>query len=465
MDIIEHARDLAESGDYDGAYRITAKSLKNEPDNVGWMSLLSYLMLETEKPEIAYQICQRITSLAPREPGGWMNLGMACRDMRRDKEALRFFKRGLKLSKNNEQQAMLCVNIASVYVDTGEFKKGQEYCEKALSFNPESSKAVMNLGFCQLGQRNWKKGWSNYRAIIGHDWRPRYQYNDEPLWDGKGAGTIVLYGEQGLGDQISFASMLPDMIEWAKKNDSHIIIDTVPRLVSLFKRSFPDLEVYGTMGESQVSWDISRVDYSIPLGQVAEYFRTEDKDFTGLPYLQADADRVLQWKALFESKEKPVIGIGWSSGIYRTGSKFRRVDLETLKPVLESIDAHWVSLQYKPASREIDKFKKDNPHIDIVEYPFGTLSGDYDDTVAMIAAMDMVLAMHTTACHVAGGLGVPCWTIVPKNSQWRYGQGYEDFLWADSIKLIRQKETGKWGDVINKLAKELPNEFGAREAA
>ena len=187
---------------------------------------------------------------------------------------------------------------------------------------------------------------------------------------------------------------------------------------------------------------------------MGEYFRTRDEDFTGEPYLVPDPDRVAMWKALFESKGKPVIGLGWRSGVRKTAAKYRQVDLDTLQPFLQSIDAHWVSLQYKPAGKEIDAFKADHPDIDIIEYPYGTLSNDYDDCVAMIAAMDRVVALQTTAIHVAGALGVPCDVLVPSTSQWRYGQGTEDFIWAKSVRIVRQTIRGEWDDVIARLAKE-----------
>ena len=116
-------------------------------------------------------------------------------------------------------------------------------------------------------------------------------------------------------------------------------------------------------------------------------------------------------------------------------------------------------MQYKPAEREIKAFKEKYPHIDIVEYPHATLTNDYDDTVAMVAALDHVVAMHTTVVHVAGGLGIPCWVFVPKNSQWRYGTEGEDFVWADSVRILRQIERGQWKDVINQTAKELHARF------
>jgi hypothetical protein len=167
----------------------------------------------------------------------------------------------------------------------------------------------------------------------------------------------------------------------------------------------------------------------------------------------------LQWKALFESKQKPVIGIGFMSGIWKTGAKFRCMDLETMYPLLSSIDAHWVSLQYKPSGKLVRAFKEEHPDIDIVEYPHGTLSNDYDDTVSMIAAMDRVIAIQTTAIHVAGGLGVPCDVLVPKTSQWRYGQTGEHFPWAASVRIVRQTKHGDWTDPIKKLAGEALDLF------
>ena len=466
VDLLTYAQDLSEAGEYEEAYILADKHLKNDPNNPHWLNVMTYLMLQTEKPSIAYQLAKRVCDMVPRDSTGWLNLGMACRDMRLDTEAIRHFKRSLKFSVDPEKAAMASINISSSLIDMGEFKKAEAYCLKAIELNPESKKGVMNLGFAQLGQRNWKEGWANYREVIGHDWRPRFQYNDEPLWDGKSKGTIVLYGEQGLGDQISFMSVLPDALEWAKENDSRIIVECDPRLESLCKRSFPDLTVYGTLGRKGVSWDESdrQVDYSLPIGQACEYFRNSDSDFPGTEYLVPDADRLLQWEALFESKKKPVIGIAWSSGTFKTGSKFRRVGLEELLPVLESVDAHWVSLQYKPASREIAKFKEKHPEIDIVEYKHGTLSGDYDDTLAMVSALDMVFCMHTTVTHVAGGLGIPCWTLVPKNSQWRYGED-ETYVWADSVKLLRQTQHGKWKDVIKKSAEDLRVRFDPKSRA
>ena len=454
---LEIARQLAEGGDFDRAYILTNRHLKENPNSLDWLMVLTYIMLGTDKPIIAYHLAKRCVQLQPKHSGAYMNLGMACRDLWMDQESIRYNKRGLKLSKDPAQRSMFAVNTASVLIDTGRFKEAEEYCAIAVEDNPESIKGRANIGFCQLAQRDWADGWKNYRYCLGHEWRPRHQYNDEPDWDGVGRGNIVLYGEQGLGDQISFSSILPDAMKWAEKNDSRIIVDVSNRLETLLKRSFPGLTVYGTQGKQELHWakEDQDIDYSLPIGQACEYFRTSDGDFPGTPYLKPDPDRLLQWEALFKSKKKPVIGIAWTGGIDKTGASFRNVGLEALLPILQSVDAHFVSLQYKPAHKAIAAFKAEHPEIDISEYKHGTLTNDYDDTVAMIAALDCFVGTHTTSMHVAGGLGIPSLAMVPTNSQWRYGQGYDDYLWCNSIQLVRQTQRGDWGDVVKKISGEL----------
>lgn len=454
---LERARNLASSKQLDDAYKIADRYLSEDPNDVSFLTIMVYIMLSAQKPTVAYHLAKRASEIAPQEPGVWMNLGMAANDLWLTKEARKYYERGLKVATEDGERSMLCVNISSVLIDTGHFKEAEEFCHLAIKYNPESKKGRANLGFCQLAQRNFKEGWKNYHYCMGSDFRPIEQYNDEPEWDGKGEGTIVVYAEQGLGDVISFGSMVPDLLRWASSHNSRVILDVDPKLKGLFARTFPEAKVYGSRGQKVLNWEPEdqKVDYSIAMGQLGEFFRDDASKFGDGVFLKPDPDRVLQWKALFESKGKPVIGIAWRGGILRTGAKFRHWELEQLLPILKSVDAHWVSLQYKPASREIKEFKARHPEIDIVEYPHGTLTFDYDDTVAMIAAMDQVVCMQTAVTHVAGGLGISCWTFVPRNSQWRYGEEGEDFPWAKSVRIIRQQSRGRWDDVIDKTAEEL----------
>jgi hypothetical protein len=111
---------------------------------------------------------------------------------------------------------------------------------------------------------------------------------------------------------------------------------------------------------------------------------------------------------------------------------------------MRGIDAHWVCLQYKDAEADIEAFKAKHPDSDLVQYRHATLTKDYDDMCALVASLDKVVAMQSTAVHTAGALGVPCAAGIPKTSQWRYGESGETLPWYSCVKLFRQQKLGKW---------------------
>jgi ADP-heptose:LPS heptosyltransferase len=125
---------------------------------------------------------------------------------------------------------------------------------------------------------------------------------------------------------------------------------------------------------------------------------------------------------------------------------YRELPLKEWQPIFDSIGAHFVSLQYKDAEKDI-------AGTPVVQYPYATLTPDYDDTAALVASCDLVIGMQTSVCHTAGALGVPVWTMIPKQSQWRYGEEYTDVPWYKSMKLYRQKES--WAPVVRKIAEDL----------
>ena len=464
---LDRAQWMAQNGKMDQAYVEAEKHLRLNPDNVDWLILMVYIMLNSDKQTIAYHLSQRAVALAPRNASAYLNAGMAAGDLWRVSEAERLYRKGLRFAVEDESRVKLMVNLAAMLIDNGRFVEAEPIAAKALELAPDSRSARANIGFAQLAQRNFAEGWVNYRSTIGDDWRPRTQYGDEPEWDGVGEGTIVIYAEQGLGDVISFGSMIPDMVEWCRTHNSRLIFDVNARLEAMFKRTFPEVTIYGTREKSAVSWaaEDTRIDYSLPIGQLGEYFRTSEGAFPDGKYLVPDPDRALMWKSLFASKGKPAIGIAWRGGIPRTGSRFRQWDLDQLLPLLSSVDAHWVSLQYKPAAAEIKDFRARHPEIDLVEYPHGTLTQDYDDTAALVAALDQVVIIHTAVGHLAGAMGVPCLTFIPTNSQWRYGTTETDFPWARSVELVRQTRRGYWEDVIKQTGDRLHAYFGRVPAA
>ena len=327
---------------------------------------------------------------------------------------------------------------------------------RAVRYKPNSAKAKANLGLACLAHGNWKEGWPLYDAIIGFDKsRRKVQYAGEQEWDGSPGKTVVIYAEQGLGDEISFASMVPDAMA-----RSSIILDCTDKLAGLFRRSFPGATVYGTRWETGLGWDKAhtQIDASVSIGALGKLFRNEDSDFPAKPWLVPDPERREMWRALFAKAGKPVIGIAWTGGVAWTGDRYRKLTLEQLLPVFKAVDAVWVCLEYKDASKEIAAFRQQHD-VDLRQYAYATLTGDYDDTAAMVAELDCVVSMQTAVIHLCGGLGKDCYTFVNKHGQWRYGTGNRVIWYGEPVKLYRQAADGSYPvtDVANALRARFDN--------
>jgi tetratricopeptide (TPR) repeat protein len=418
-----------------------------------WLLLASQIQDKAKRHTVSYQFAKRVTDVSPQSPIGWLNLGYIQDQLYLFDDAEASYRKGMSVAATDEQKGTLMMNWSACLINRGSWADAEEMARNALRYRPDSHKAKANLGMACLAARNWKEGWKLYDSIIGyHDSRRKVKYNNEPDWDGRPGQKVVVYGEQGLGDEISFASMIPDAIDRAGK----IIIDCEPRLQGLFARSFPRAKVYGTLKQNRaLVWDVedTKMDASCTSAALGKLFRNDAADFDGEPYLIPDPDRVAMWKGLFAKQGKPVIGVAWSGGVAWTADRYRKLDLEQLLPVFRSVDAVWVCLQYKDAGKEIQAFRQKHPEVDLRQYAFGTLTKDYDDTAALVAALDGVVSMQTTVIHLAGALGIPTQCLVNMCGQWRYGIDGDDMPWYKSVKLYRQTRDRQWP--IDRVAADL----------
>lgn len=420
-DDLELARSLGRRGEILEAFKIVDRYLTDEPNDVDNLICMAWLMIRSGKAAVAYHLLKQLVRIEPRAPNVWLNLGKCAAELNLFDESERVYKKGLGLTLSDEDRANFLSNLSGLMLDKQDFARAGDYARAVIEFMPDSHTARSNLGFSQLAAGNWAEGWKNYRYSIGTaPFRRLADYNSAPLWDGTKGQKLVVYGEQGIGDEVAFASMIPDVCE-----DAEVIIDCAPKLERLFRRSFPKAKVYGTNGVKNSPWDVEDTtpDYVIPIGQLGEFYRTSIDQFPGWPYLVADPIKVKQWSALWKDEPKPVIGLAWRGGLPRTGAKFRQVELEQFMPLFDAVDAHWVSLQYKRADREIERFHVEHPEVDIVEYPHATLTPDYDDTAGLVASLDAIVSVPTAVWHLAGGLGTPVFAMKAQQGCWKTQSG------------------------------------------
>ena len=428
--------DLINKEAYDQALPLIYTILEEYPNEAATLNFLGFIWLQGDKPAFAYQFFRRALQEMPGNKALWTSLGRAAHELNNYEEAITYF---LKSAELDPTYALAYSNAAATLVQTSKWADAEKSCNMALECNPEDLHANLNLAHVYFAQGQWDKGWKQWSKSLGGKFRKEWGYGDEQRWNGEPNANLIIYGEQGLGDEIFYGSCIPDAIAISKK----VYIDCDPKLEGLYRRSFPTAEVHGTRKEDSPPWLADKTfDYRCAVGGLGEFFRHDNKDFPGTPYLVADPERRLMWNGLFKSWGKKVIGITTSGGIKHTNAKGRKLTEDDLQPLLRRKDIQLVSLDYS-VDRKIDGVKY---------FEFATDAKDYDDTAALIAELDMVLGVNTTAQHCASAMGVKTWCLVPKWHQWRYAQ--PSMPWYRSMRLIYQDDR-TWREVIESVASQI----------
>jgi tetratricopeptide (TPR) repeat protein len=413
---------------------------------------MGYNLLKTDKIGLAYNVFMRAGELDPSISAIWHNIGKCFHEADDNQKAEEFFRKSVKIAAN---YAPSWEGLCLTSIQKGEFSLAIEQANRSLAEAPDATESKVNRGMCYLALGRWIEGWRDYNANIGKEKnRVEMVIGEEPRWDGTKGLDVFVYGEQGIGDEISFASCIPDLIRDSKS----VTIECDGRLEGLFKRSFPTAKVYGTRYKTEKpEWkETAKFDARVAIGALPEFYRRKNEDFPGTPYLKPHPGMALQWKSLLESLgPKPKIGLAWTGGIKRTGLKRRSVTLETLAPIFK-YDADFISLQYK----EYDEIATAEEKYGVKIHDWRWATGyDYDTKVALVSQLDLVISVQTSIVHVAGGLGIPCWCMVPRVPMWRYLHTGSWFPWARSVELFRQK--GKEWPTFLMLGK-LKDTFGDR---
>lgn len=423
--------------DPDTAASIANDVLKDNLDDPAANFILGLVNSRAERFGVAAAVFERVTRLAPQRSEAWSNLGMCQLECGQPVKARESFKRATEI----EKKSFYIANTAAAYLVEGNYTEAMRHARKSLELE-ENPGARTTLGFAQLAIGNWAEGWANYESCLGGRFRKIEHIGDEPKWDGKPVDNLYIYGEQGLGDEIMYASILPDAIPLAK----HIVLECDKRLKGLFQRSFPQIEVRGTR-RTEKPWAEGRTfDAGCAAGSLAHLFRKDRSECPRTPYIVADPERRLQWRSLFDSWGKPVVGLAWSGGRATTHRAKRRVGLEAFRSYIEAHpEWQFVSLQYEDPTDEIEKTGLPVKHIHrAVQSP------DYDDTAAFVAELDNIVGIHTTIHHLAGAMGNNSTILVPDRAMWNYSFG-ESLPWYREQVFHRQRKDESWKDCIKRL--------------
>ncbi len=442
-------------GRRDEAVAACETAVRLRPDQLAYHVGLTTALKESGRLEEAEAACRRAVALQPGSAALNSNHGVLLRELGRFEAAADSYRRALAA---NPDFAEAHNNLGRVLRDLGRLPESIESCRHAIALRPDFAAAHDNLGISLLLAGDFAEGAREYEWRLPLRPLPRLPV-DPPVWAGEEVRgrRILVRGEQGIGDQIMFAGLLPDLVG----RGAQIVLEADPRLEPLIRRSFPDIAFVARRDPPGALPESARIDFQVAMGSLLRRFRPDREAFGRRgPYLVADADAVARLRARYRTQfpGRPLVGLSWRGGKPLV-ARIRSIPLEQLAPLLGETNAGFVSLQYGDRSAEIAEAEQ-RLGVRLLHDPAIDPVANLDDLAAQIAAMDLVISVDNAAVHLAGALGRPVWVLLPKVPDWRWLLEGEASLWYASARLFRQARPGEWGGVVQRVCEEL----GARLA-
>lgn len=443
---------LRAEGRLEEAEAALREALDLAPDFVDAMVNLGNVLTQGERFDEALAVFARALALAPSHAEALVGMGTVRKELGEMAASTAAYRRAVAVAPGS---ADAHYNLAINLTEAGDIAASRQAYERALAIAPEMVVAQANLARLDLLDGRFGQGFERWQWR----WREANTWQrtlPQPAWDGRplGDGTLLVWAEQGVGDEVMLASVLPAAIAAA----AHVVVECDARLVPLLGRSFPGLEVVAREETPAARLFAEDIAAQCALGDLCRWFRRDEAAF--LPrqaYLQPDPDRVTAAQARLACLgEGPKVGIAWRSVAKGPGLKNRRfsagktLDLSAWEPVLRLPGVRFVNLQYGDVAGELAGLD-----VPVWQDPAVDQMASLEDFAAQIAALDLVISASNTTVHMAGALGQSVWTMVQAVPDWRWQRQRSDTLWYPAMRLYRQAEPGDWEGVVARVGEDL----------
>jgi Tfp pilus assembly protein PilF len=487
-------------GDLASSVKAYEAALQLIPDHAEVANDLGRLAFRMGMTVQAEKLFRHFLARFPDHPEGANNLACALRTQGRLDDAVEVLKPALMA---RQDVPMLWNTMGTVVAEQGDFATAKLFFTEALSLQPDFAKARYNLGnslmalgdseaalaccdaalsrvvaqderqmmrlarstiLATLGRLG--ESWDDYEARL----HPQYSelthfLIDRPRW-GPGADlagkTLLVVGEQGLGDEILFANVLPEVIERLGP-DGKLIIAVEERLVEMFARAFPQAQIgahktYVLQNRparvADFIEDPTQVDMWTPIASLLREFRRNVADFPDRagPFA-ADPKRVAHWRKKLAALPGRKVGLLWKSAISRNARQRYFSPFEAWAPVLKTPGVTFVNLQYGDCAAELAMAKRELG-IEINQPKGIDLKQDLDEVAALCGAMDLVVGFSNATFNIAAACGAPSWLISTPGAWPRLGLS-DRYPWYPQTRLFLPPTFGAWDAVMAEVGEAL----------
>jgi tetratricopeptide (TPR) repeat protein len=389
---------LKDQGKLDEAMTAYRQAIRLKPDYAEAHSNLGYALWDQGKLEEAVVVCRQAIRCNPELAEAHSNLGIALKGQGKLDEAVVACRQAIRIKPDF---ADAYSNLGIVLKDQGKLQEAIAACRQAIRFRPDFADAHWNESLLSLLTGDFEHGW------IKSEWRWKSPSSGllrrnfaQPLWLGAEAvdrKTILLHGEQGLGDTIQFCRYVP----LVAARGARVVLEVAKPLVQLMS-DLAGVSQCVSKGEALPDFDLHCPLLSLPLA-----FGTRLKTVPSTtPYLRAPA-RGQDWEARLGPKDRPRVGLIWSGNPRHRDDRKRSIELKALSPLLDT-EMTFVSLQKDLRPGDEAVLAERSNIIDL-----GQSLESFSDTAALISHLDLVISVDTSVAHLAGALGRPVWVLLP----------------------------------------------------
>ncbi|WP_298243848.1 tetratricopeptide repeat protein [uncultured Bradyrhizobium sp.] len=432
---------LHEAGHLQEAATIYRQSLARDSSDHVIASNLGACLSELGALDEAIVACEHALLLRPDHAPAWTNLGIIFEKQERGDDAVAAHRGAVAA---DPAYAKGHANLAVALRNAGEIDEALAVSHRAVALDPEQPLAQYNHAHFLLMNGDFAEGFEAYRwrrkCKTLADGDPSFS---EPEWQGEplNGRTVLLFAEYGLGDALHFVRYVPMVAACGGK----IVLQVQPALAQLLRQLF-DVTVVAR-GEP-----LPRFDLQVPLMNLPRIFGTTLHTVpANVPYLRPDPAKLSRWRAALADVTAFKVGVVWAGNARHKGDRQRSLSAQAVLPRLVMPGVQLYSLQKEPRPEDAPVLAALGG--DVID--LAPALGDFTDTAAAVAALDLVIAVDTSVAHLAGALGRPVWMLTPYALDWRWLREREDSPWYPTMRLFRQRAPREWEDPLMRLSAAL----------
>ena len=416
------------------------RTLALDPNHVAALINRGSAQFKLERFEDAHASFAAAVRLRPDDVDALYNLGFTLGALHRHAEALATYERLLTI-KPGHLDALL--NHGTELQQLHRTRDALASYAKIVAIQPDHVEARLNEAFARLASGDFRGGWATLEWRLRKPGFEERQYA-QPSWRGREpitGKTLLVYGEQGLGDSINMVRYVPLLA----RQGARVILDVPPPLQRLLSQ-VDGAALVAASGELLPPFDFHCPLMSLPLA-----FGTGPGTIPAdVPYLTAAPERAAAWAARLPAAGGLRVGVNWCGNPAFADDRRRSMKLDQFAPVLKLAGVDFVSLN--PGIRHEDAARLAGmPHVSHLASDFR----DFADTAAVIAGIDLILTTDTAIAHLAGAMAKPVWIMVSSSPDWRWAGEGETTRWYPTARLFRQPVPGDWAAVLEKVLREL----------